>query len=286
MEIITPKQAREGGLPFYFTGKPCKYGHVDQRHTSTNQCAACKRIWSQEYAPSQPVRHRCRPGFILRCSQCGDEVILAGSATGHGGAKACRVVDSYQDRSYCSKPCADKHYRERVDIAARKRTRYNSDPDYREKLLQAQGVARQAPSYKTRQSCYHREWRRLNKEERAAYQREWEQERRNSDLNHRLKSCMRHRVYMALKSESKAARTIELIGCSIEELRTYIAAQFRPGMTWENWTSDGWHIDHIRPCASFDLTDPAQQRECFHYTNLQPLWASENCAKRDRADWP
>jgi hypothetical protein len=53
-------------------------------------------------------------------------------------------------------------------------------------------------------------------------------------------------------------------------------------MTWENHGRYGWHIDHIRPCASFDLADPEQQRKCFHYTNLQPLWASENMRKGDK----
>ena len=50
-------------------------------------------------------------------------------------------------------------------------------------------------------------------------------------------------------------------------------------MTWDNWQHDGWHIDHIRPCASFDLADLEQQRQCFHYTNLQPLWAADNIRK-------
>jgi hypothetical protein len=52
-------------------------------------------------------------------------------------------------------------------------------------------------------------------------------------------------------------------------------------MTWENY-GPVWHVDHIRPCASFDLTDPAQQRECFHFSNLQPLFAAENLAKGDK----
>ena len=41
------------------------------------------------------------------------------------------------------------------------------------------------------------------------------------------------------------------------------------------------HYDHMRPCASFDLTDPEQQKQCFHYTNLQPLWAKDNPSKSD-----
>jgi len=53
-------------------------------------------------------------------------------------------------------------------------------------------------------------------------------------------------------------------------------------MTWENHGFDGWHVDHIKPCTSFDLTDLEQQKQCFHYTNLQPLWKKENFEKRDK----
>lgn len=70
-----------------------------------------------------------------------------------------------------------------------------------------------------------------------------------------------------------------LIGCNPEELRAYIESQWSPGMTWDNHCHSGWHIDHKRPLASFDLTDPEQQARAFHYTNLQPLWKSDNLKK-------
>lgn len=75
---------------------------------------------------------------------------------------------------------------------------------------------------------------------------------------------------------------MELIGCSIEHLKEHIEKQFVEGMNWENWSFYGWHIDHIRPIASFDLSDPAQVKECFHYSNLQPLWAKDNLSKGDK----
>lgn len=81
---------------------------------------------------------------------------------------------------------------------------------------------------------------------------------------------------------TKSKRTIELLGCVPAHARAHIEAQFLPGMTWDNNTKDGWHIDHIIPCAAFDLTDPDHQAMCFHYTNLRPVWGRENLSKGDR----
>lgn len=90
---------------------------------------------------------------------------------------------------------------------------------------------------------------------------------------------LRARLWAALKDICKSESTLKLLGCTIEELKTHIENQFQPGMTWENWSYYGWHIDHIRPCTSFNLTDPIQQKQCFHYSNLQPLWSEENLLK-------
>lgn len=66
-------------------------------------------------------------------------------------------------------------------------------------------------------------------------------------------------------------------GCSVDDLILHIESIFLDGMTWDNHGK--WHIDHIKPCCAFDLTDPKQQRDCFHYSNLQPLWAVDNLKK-------
>ena len=72
---------------------------------------------------------------------------------------------------------------------------------------------------------------------------------------------------------------LKLLGCAIEKVVKHIEAQFKEGMAWDNYGYYSWHIDHIKPCDAFDLTDPAQRAECFNYTNLQPLWAEDNLAK-------
>jgi hypothetical protein len=97
-----------------------------------------------------------------------------------------------------------------------------------------------------------------------------------------LLKTLRTRLGSALKSQKaiKSNKTMDLVGCSIPYLRGYLEAKFKEGMTWENHGE--WHIDHIKPCASFNLLDEVEQKKCFHYKNLQPLWASENLSKSDK----
>jgi len=100
-----------------------------------------------------------------------------------------------------------------------------------------------------------------------------------SDPQIMLAMRLRARLTVALKRQvvRKTAKSFDLIGCTKHELQAHIEAQFVPGMTWENYGE--WHVDHIKPVCTFDLTDEAQQRECFHFTNLRPLWAAENLAR-------
>lgn len=128
---------------------------------------------------------------------------------------------------------------------------------------------------KSKQSC--RNWRAKNK----GYGAEWMAAKRKSSNAFRALCAQVTRIWMATRSDEAlpCASSKELIGCSAEELKIYIESKFKPGMTWENYGRNGWHIDHVKACALFDLTDPDQQRACFHYTNLQPLWAAENRKK-------
>ena len=86
------------------------------------------------------------------------------------------------------------------------------------------------------------------------------------------------RVNMRRCIKNNKDHSFELVGCSIQFVRDYLESKFTKGMTWENYGVRGWHIDHIRPCSSFDLSDREQQKMCFHYTNLQPLWATRSIA--------
>ncbi len=106
--------------------------------------------------------------------------------------------------------------------------------------------------------------------------------RKKTDKNYKLLCNLRRRVCLALNGNPRERTTMQLLGCTISQLRKHIASQFAPGMTWKNHSLKGWHIDHIKPCALFDLSKPPEQRKCFHYTNLQPLWAVDNRKKGDK----
>lgn len=106
--------------------------------------------------------------------------------------------------------------------------------------------------------------------------------RYKSDIEFKLRLNLRTRLNRALKSNFKIGSCIENLGCSINELKMYLESKFKPGMSWENHTRTGWHIDHIIPLSSFNLSDKEQFKKASHYTNLQPLWYVENIVKRNR----
>ena len=108
-------------------------------------------------------------------------------------------------------------------------------------------------------------------------QNAYKKKRRQNDPVYAITCRLRCRINNVLGGQSKSASTAELTGCTWKELLDHIEKQFTDGMTWNN--RHLWHVDHILPCASFDLSKPEEQRKCFHFTNLQPLWAKENLSK-------
>jgi len=159
-------------------------------------------------------------------------------------------------------------------------------------------------------------WRQKNRDKLVAYQKEWRLAHPEDSLAHKrtytanhlqsvrranrdylryklstdlefriLRNC-RSRVAYAVRSQfsSKSAKTMELIDCTITDLKLRLEALFQEGMSWGNYGfgAGKWNIDHVRPCSSFDMSDPEMQRQCFHYSNLQPLWHKDNLAKSDR----
>lgn len=113
--------------------------------------------------------------------------------------------------------------------------------------------------------------------------------RRKTDPTFKLKEHLRSFILRAAKRNGgvKSNRTVVLLGCSIPAFRKHIEDLWVSGMSWENHgrKRDCWHLDHIKPVSSFDLSKPEQQKLCFHYTNYRPLWALENIAKGATTNW-
>lgn len=128
--------------------------------------------------------------------------------------------------------------------------------------------------YKNNKEKY-KQYKNIHKKRIADYQNQ----KRNKDLNFRLLNNLRSRLNQVLKGNPKLETTTKLVGCSLEFLKQYLESKFTSDMSWNNYGRNGWEIDHIRPCASFDLSKESEQRKCFHYSNLQPLWVEDNRLK-------
>lgn len=118
------------------------------------------------------------------------------------------------------------------------------------------------------------------KKRRRSHYRNYERQKYNTDPIFRLKKSLRSRIRKVLKNAKRVGSPIKDLGCTLEELKVYIESKFVEGMTWENHGQ--WHIDHIRPLSSFDLTNKEQFLQACHFANLQPLWAEENLRKSDK----
>lgn len=120
-----------------------------------------------------------------------------------------------------------------------------------------------------------RSWYSNNKVQAAQSKRN----RLNSNIQSRLGDVLRSRLNKALKRSTKTGSAVADLGCSIDELKTYLESKFKPGMTWENYGRYGWHIDHVIPISLFDLSDSEQLKKACNYANLQPMWAKDNWSK-------
>lgn len=155
-------------------------------------------------------------------------------------------INERQRAAYRNKKVVDPEFREREN--ARNRAAYL--------------ISIENPDYRARRRARHL----------ADYHR------RKSDPKFRMEQTLRTRIRKVLNGHNKSAKTLELLGCSLEFFRDYLEKQFHPGMTWNNY-GIVWHVDHILPCAEFHLQHSEEQEICFHWTNLQPLFAKDNLSK-------
>lgn len=131
---------------------------------------------------------------------------------------------------------------------------------------------------KARVDSTRKAWKLTNQDLVRITRRAYWAKRYATDPLFRLQHLLRGRFKLAVSKESRRGNCLKLIGMELQEYKIFLQGQFRDGMTWENQGTI-WEIDHIRPCASFDLTCPEQQAECFAWHNTQPLLCNENRSK-------
>tara|TARA_Y100000401_G_scaffold46089_1_gene35449 strand:- start:4728 stop:5501 length:774 start_codon:yes stop_codon:yes gene_type:complete len=224
-------------------GKKVKFLYTSQKYC-TKDCykEAMRSIQSRWYRPiAEKVEGVCK----------------ADGCTNTFVTTKGRAERGYKPKQFCSSKCRDKSWKD-------------SNPEkvkeYRKKT---------AINYKTNETM------RIG---RNRYQRNLRRNNPSYAIRDRLCKIIRASLKRSGMNPGKKVRssTEELTGCTFEKLTHHIESQFTGGMNWDvflNGGRSGIHIDHIKPCASFDLTKEEEQKKCFHYTNLQPLWGRDNQRK-------
>jgi hypothetical protein len=129
-------------------------------------------------------------------------------------------------------------------------------------------------------------WEENNKDKNKKYHKKydkiqkpiWYKNKYHTDVEFKMIELLRKRINSSLKNNSKSNSTKTLLGCTVQECRLHLEKQFKPEMTWCNHGKI-WEIDHIKPCASFDLIKEEEQKKCFHFLNLQPLFKTTEIAE-------
>jgi len=265
---ISRKEAIKKGLKKYFEGKTCSRGHVDFRWVSGG-CNSClnekrkeryrrKNIGTIQQGPkilsygpyltsSEAREKRLNFYYVGHCFRCG-------SGIGYQVKKGCNSCRDETNKEWKNKnPESLKRYQKKYHQTAKsKETRKKWNKDNEDKLRE--------------------QWR--IKE--ARY-------REDKSNTRAIANQIRRSLNDALKGQKKSKSTLLIVGVkNWNELKQFIESQFTKGMKWELWKKDGWHLDHVRPVASFDFKDKEQQQVCFNWRNLRPLWSEDNQDKRDK----
>lgn len=263
----------------------------DSKDGYKNICKACRldyqRLWHKGEI-KKPILDA--PKGMKVCRKC-DQILkienFGRSKQNKDGlksyCKSCKRAESKKWRDKNKKKC--KKYRESIKD---KQVEYNKKYRVENKNKIAKKKEKYVAKNKEAIAVQKKIWYEKNKqrilEEKKTYYEEnkekiiaREQMYLKNSITAQIRKKLRSRFYQAVKKGYKAGSAVRDLGCSVEELKIYLENKFQPGMTWNNYGE--WHIDHIIPLSSFNLTDREQVKMACHYTNLQPLWAEDNLKK-------
>ncbi len=258
-----------------FCSTKCKTEHAkeyNKKYIKSDNYKKSKKKWMEsqkgkEYLKKYPqtdtfkeyqkkykksVRSRAKGVLEITCSKCEK-----------------KFIHSDRRKKFCSTECRMEYYKE-YNIKYRKTDKFKKS--LRKYRISDKGKASDKRTYETRKKNG-KAW---------TWQNKYEKDRRKSDPEFKLKSSMRKRLNIFLKSSNmrKTNKTFKMVGCTPKFLKEYLEKKFKPGMTWDNHTINGWHVDHIIPLDS--AKNEEDVKRLMHYTNLQPLWALDNIKKSNK----
>lgn len=241
MEIISRKDALAKGLKRYFTGKPCKRGHISERKASDKSCCECNKL--------NQAKKRENKSFVE-----------AERSRARARWAACPAIRKRKQES-------DKRLRSTSEFLEKQREkdkeRYRLDDEYRKRKIA------QVADYSKR-----------NREKINERNRAWFKEKYRSDAQFRAAHVARSFLQRVVNAagEKKSGSTFDILGYTRGEFVKHIERQFSKGMSWENHGE--WHIDHIVPVAWHVKNGETDPKIINALSNLQPLWAKENFSKK------
>lgn len=269
--------------------------HKDGKSPWCKKCAsAANKVWrdaggEQLSASRRKAKYAENPRQTKKCTKCGKDR----PATVEYFHKHSRSPDGL--RSVC-RGCRAKEHASRKDEHAVKRKEFYAENrdrlvatcrEYYRENVEAQRADARARHHRNRDANLIRmqNYRVENRESVLAAQRVRENVRRKLMYGVDIAFTLRHRVgalfRVSLKNRKKSKRMEEIVGYSLDDLRSHIERKFDRGMTWEHFMRGEIHIDHIRPISSFNITscECDEFKKCWALSNLQPLWAKENLSK-------
>ena len=282
MKIVSRKEAKAKNLKTFFTGIPCVNNHISERYTCGG-CVVCVKQTARKNDHKAKLKLRLRTQEVLK------------SISRICKRRLCDIVFTpkrRKDQVFCSEICADRQGKEdwknrnrdkvNISINKRRKERYATDEQYaNNKRLKSN---KRYHDLTDEEKFIRNKNNRLreNKTNKRIYMRKYHRYRNKYDMKFRITNTLRSRVRAAIKNKGgvKSFKTMKLIGCSINKCIKHLEKQFKDNMSWSNYGK--WHIDHKIPCVSFDLSKISEQKECFNYKNLQPMWAVDNLQKGSR----
>ena len=207
------------------------------------------------------------------CTKCGiTKEFSMFSKSGKCFKSRCKNCEAARVREYVKKNLELVKERKRKSWAANKNLEAHNERSRAYKARNPQKVKDSANKYA-----------RNNKKKIQKYYKE--RYHTDAEFNMSMKIRARIRKSLRLIGRGRKDRTINILGCDFKYFKKYLESKFTDGMSMDMVLSGKIHLDHIRPCASFDLLDPEEIKICFHYSNIQPLWAEDNMNKKDKLTW-